>query len=90
MFYDNAADAGPAEVAAYRYGVPDDEPRWPTWTPEPLRQRNVDTGSLPLPGRTRQAGQPQQSSLPRSLDTVLIPRSSRPALSVTTSSPVEM
>ena len=35
-FYDNSADDGPTEVAAYRYGVDDYPPRWPDWTPEPL------------------------------------------------------
>jgi predicted ABC-type ATPase len=34
VFYNNAVDEGPAEVAAYRFGVADYEPRWPTWTPE--------------------------------------------------------
>lgn len=37
VFYDNADDDGPGEVASYRYGVPDYPPRWPAWTPEPLR-----------------------------------------------------
>lgn len=36
VFYDNSADDGPTEVAAYRYGVDDYPPRWPRWTPEPL------------------------------------------------------
>lgn len=36
VFYDNAIDAGPTEVAAYRLGVPDYAPRWPVWTPDPL------------------------------------------------------
>ncbi len=36
VFYDNAADSGPDEVAAYRYGVADYEPRWPSWTPDAL------------------------------------------------------
>lgn len=36
VFYDNAADDGPTEVASYRYGLADYPPRWPQWTPEPL------------------------------------------------------
>ena len=36
VFYDNAADDGPREVASYRLGVPDYPPRWPQWTPEVL------------------------------------------------------
>lgn len=36
IFWDNAADDGPYEVASYRYGVADYPPRWPVWTPEPL------------------------------------------------------
>lgn len=36
VFYDNAHDEGPTEVAAYRFGVTDYHPRWPSWTPEPL------------------------------------------------------
>lgn len=36
VFYDNAPDDGPREVAAFRYGVADYEPRWPDWAPEPL------------------------------------------------------
>ncbi|HEX5586150.1 MAG TPA: zeta toxin family protein [Acidimicrobiia bacterium] len=36
VFYDNAADDGPSEVAAFRLGVADYSPRWPRWTPEPL------------------------------------------------------
>ncbi len=36
VFYNNAIDEGPTEVAAYRLGVPDYQPRWPSWTPEPL------------------------------------------------------
>jgi predicted ABC-type ATPase len=36
VFYGNAGDEGPTEVAAYRFGVADYEPRWPAWTPEPL------------------------------------------------------
>lgn len=39
VFYDNAADDGPFEVASYRYGVADYAPRWPSWTPEPLLAR---------------------------------------------------
>lgn len=37
VFYDNAADDGPDEVAAYRYGVADYPPRWPGWVPVVLR-----------------------------------------------------
>ena len=37
VFYDNASDFGPDEVASYRYGIPDYAPRWPTWTPDELR-----------------------------------------------------
>jgi predicted ABC-type ATPase len=37
VFYDNAGDDGPTEVASYRYGVPDYPPRWPDWIPEALR-----------------------------------------------------
>lgn len=37
VFYDNAADEGPIEVAAFRYGVADHPPRWPSWAPDPLR-----------------------------------------------------
>jgi predicted ABC-type ATPase len=36
IFWDNAADDGPFEVASYRYGVADYSPRWPVWAPEPL------------------------------------------------------
>lgn len=36
VFYDNAVDQGPIEVAAFRFGVPDYAPRWPAWTPAPL------------------------------------------------------
>jgi predicted ABC-type ATPase len=36
VFYDNAADDGPSEVAAHRQGLADYQPRWPDWTPEPL------------------------------------------------------
>jgi predicted ABC-type ATPase len=36
VFWDNAADDGPFEVASYRYGTADHPPRWPTWTPQPL------------------------------------------------------
>jgi predicted ABC-type ATPase len=39
VFYDNAADDGPAEVASYRFGVADYAPRWPAWAPAPLRVR---------------------------------------------------
>ncbi len=36
-FYDNAEDGGPSEAASFRFGVPDYQPRWPRWTPRPLR-----------------------------------------------------
>jgi predicted ABC-type ATPase len=36
IFVDNSADDGPSEVAAFRYGIADYPPRWPSWTPEPL------------------------------------------------------
>ena len=36
VFYDNAVDDGPYEVAAYRSGIPDYAPRWPAWTPSAL------------------------------------------------------
>jgi predicted ABC-type ATPase len=34
VFYDNASDDGPSEVASYRFGVADYPPRWPRWIPE--------------------------------------------------------
>jgi len=37
VFYDNAGDDGPVEVASYRYAVRDYPPRWPTWVPAALR-----------------------------------------------------
>ncbi len=37
IFYDNAEDGGPSETASLRFGVPDYQPRWPQWTPGPLR-----------------------------------------------------
>lgn len=36
VFYDNSADAGPFEIASYRYGLADYAPRWPDWAPQPL------------------------------------------------------
>jgi predicted ABC-type ATPase len=36
VFWDNAPDDGPFEVASYRYATADYPPRWPTWTPRPL------------------------------------------------------
>ncbi len=36
VFYDNASDDGPHEVASYRYGIADHPPRWPRWTAAPL------------------------------------------------------
>ena len=38
VFYDNAIDDGPNEVASYRHGVADYTPRWPAWTAAPLLQ----------------------------------------------------
>lgn len=32
VFYDNSRDDGPFEVAAFRYGVADYAPRWPSWS----------------------------------------------------------
>jgi predicted ABC-type ATPase len=37
VFWDNAPDDGPFEVASYRFGTPDYPPRWPDWAPRPLR-----------------------------------------------------
>jgi predicted ABC-type ATPase len=37
VVYDNAMDAGPVEVGAFRFGLADYPPRWPAWTPEVLR-----------------------------------------------------
>lgn len=39
VFWNNAEDDGPFEVASYRYGTADYPPRWPAWTPQPLRDR---------------------------------------------------
>jgi predicted ABC-type ATPase len=36
VFYDNAADNGPVDIASFRYGYPDYPPRWPRWTPVAL------------------------------------------------------
>ena len=36
VFYDNATDDGPIEVASYRSGIADYSPRWPQWAPDPL------------------------------------------------------
>lgn len=36
VFYDNAHDDGPAEVASYRNGTFDYPPRWPQWAPDVL------------------------------------------------------
>jgi len=36
VFWDNSSDGGTREVAAYRLGVEDYPPRWPTWTPVEL------------------------------------------------------
>lgn len=37
VFYDNAGDHGPMEVASFRYGVADYASRWPDWIPVSLR-----------------------------------------------------
>lgn len=36
VFWDNASDNGPFEVASYRRSTGDYPPRWPNWTPQPL------------------------------------------------------
>jgi predicted ABC-type ATPase len=36
VFYDNAHDDGPVEVASWRNGTFDYPPRWPQWVPEAL------------------------------------------------------
>ena len=36
VFYDNAGDTGPEEVAAFRGVTQDYPPRWPVWAPEAL------------------------------------------------------
>ncbi|MBK5223091.1 MAG: AAA family ATPase [Acidimicrobiia bacterium] len=36
VVYDNSSDTGPAEIAAWRFGVADYPSRWPPWIPEPL------------------------------------------------------
>jgi len=36
VFWDNAPDDGPHEVASFRHGLADYPPRWPAWTPPPL------------------------------------------------------
>lgn len=38
IFWDNAPDDGPFEVASFRRGTADHPPRWPDWTPQPLRE----------------------------------------------------
>jgi len=38
VFYDNAGDAGPEEVAAFRGVTKDYAPRWPVWTPDELTE----------------------------------------------------
>jgi predicted ABC-type ATPase len=37
VFYDNAHDDGPSEVASFRHGIADYLPRWPPWIPEAVR-----------------------------------------------------
>ena len=36
LFWDNSRPVGPNHVAAYRFGVLDDAPEWPDWTPPVL------------------------------------------------------
>jgi predicted ABC-type ATPase len=36
VFYDNSRDEGPIEVAVFRLGLADYEPRWPHWAPAAL------------------------------------------------------
>jgi predicted ABC-type ATPase len=36
VFWENAADHGPTEVASFRFAVADYPPRWPRWTPPPI------------------------------------------------------
>lgn len=36
VFYNNAHEGGPTEVASYRYGSPDYATLWPSWTPDSL------------------------------------------------------
>ncbi len=36
VFYDNSDDAGPIEIAAFRAGLADYQPRWPAWSPDEL------------------------------------------------------
>jgi predicted ABC-type ATPase len=38
VFWNNAPDDGPFEIASYRFGIPDYPPRWPDWTPQALRE----------------------------------------------------
>jgi len=38
VFWHNAADDGPFEVASHRFGTADYPPRWPAWTAQPLRE----------------------------------------------------
>ncbi len=44
VFYDNASDDGPNEVASYRFGVVDYPPRWPPWTPEAVTALTRESG----------------------------------------------
>jgi predicted ABC-type ATPase len=37
VFWDNSGDVGPIEVASTRQGTHDHPPRWPPWTPGPIR-----------------------------------------------------
>lgn len=36
IFWDNAGDDGPTEVASFRHGIADHPPRWPDWTPQEI------------------------------------------------------
>ena len=39
VFWNNAGDEGPFEVASYRHATADYPPRWPAWTPRSLLDR---------------------------------------------------
>lgn len=38
VFYDNAVESGPIEIAAFRYGTADHRPRWPEWAAPEVRR----------------------------------------------------
>lgn len=44
VFYDNASDDGPSEVASYRCGLADYPPRWPSWTPDAVSALARESG----------------------------------------------